>query len=885
MKILLQMMKHLLLMRDSPYNNITSIVREDPESAVFINNTDKTVYKKTRAKSQVSHQIAPGEGKVCSNWMRDEDFDIDAFPKHHGDGKYGLNYPREIKLTPHAFFGQRAMNHDKRWSRDSSYMFVGQQYVERHAIERNIGISMTKGRMKKDGNTTEVTPLENSFSILKKIPGTPSYWRVFRNDILAKMEQKGNFHGFFTLSCAEKRWPEVLTAILGSEGNKITFLTMPWDGREESILINDEPLSNMKDKIKWSEELRKNVMLITQMFDNRVRAFIKNILLKCGVDLYAYRLEWQIRGMPHIHGVFWLEDKIIKHLIDIKTGSLICNDELIKLIDKWVSCSLTNDNEELNEIVKEVNCHKHTKSCKKHSKTCRFNFPRFPSNYTMFAIQPSDDDDEDEDSNEEKISSAKNILTRVKERLEDLTEEEKEFSLKEFLDTFEPAITEKEYHDALSISQKGTKIILKRSLKEIFVNNYNPNFLLVWKANMDIQFCTDIYAVVTYITDYLTKSDSGFEKLLETVLKENPGSDYKEHLNSLKRIYFKHRQICYSEAIYRLLPTLQLKKSNLKTKFVTTGFPENRSTVFLPKYDEDAEDDDNDDEQTEKSHTADPSYSIAGRKGNYRKIRTVHEKYSIRPESEIMNKMCLAFFATVYETGKKPKTKKFNGQISEDIEKCYSIEVPKWLILDDGTCMRLRKSPAVLRIHSSKKKKDYEEQYSELLLFYPWRDENKDLHPDDCEAVLSCYNDNIQTILHNRELVLPYSSLVAEMRENIEQGVDMHPTHIGDLIASTIEQEDDDDSEILEPLDDTPVIAEEDYNNSNNVEKLKFKNPVVLDDNEMLNIARSLSKEQRMAFDRYVDYVKKLVCQKKYATADFFPPMIISTGNFYSFNK
>ena len=82
--------------------------------------------------------------------MRDEHFDIDAFPMHHGDGNYGLKHKRKTKIHPHKYFSQRIMNHDKRWRKDSSYVFVAQQYVERHAIERNIGVSMTKGKMKKD---------------------------------------------------------------------------------------------------------------------------------------------------------------------------------------------------------------------------------------------------------------------------------------------------------------------------------------------------------------------------------------------------------------------------------------------------------------------------------------------------------------------------------------------------------------------------------------------------------------------------------------------------------------------------------------------------------------------------------------------------------------
>ena len=36
-----------------------------------------------------------------------------------------------------------------------------------------------------------------------------------------------------------------------------------------------------------------------------------------------------------------------------------------------------------------------------------------------------------------------------------------------------------------------------------------------WQANLDIQFCLDSYAVVTYITDYLTKGDAGITKELK----------------------------------------------------------------------------------------------------------------------------------------------------------------------------------------------------------------------------------------------------------------------------------------------------------------------------------------------------------------------------------
>ena len=70
-----------------------------------------------------------------------------------------------------------------------------------------------------------------TLSIFKDIPGTPSYWRMFRNEIFARIEQLGPFHFFYTLSCAEMKWIEVLSSLLRNEGHKIDFHYEPKDGK------------------------------------------------------------------------------------------------------------------------------------------------------------------------------------------------------------------------------------------------------------------------------------------------------------------------------------------------------------------------------------------------------------------------------------------------------------------------------------------------------------------------------------------------------------------------------------------------------------------------------------------------------------------------------
>ena len=69
------------------------------------------------------------------------------------------------------------------------------------------------------------------------------------------------------------------------------------------------------------------------------------------------------------------------------------------------------------------------------------------------------------------------------------------------------------------------------------------DFIEAWQANMDIQFCLDNYAVITYITDYLTKGDAGLTKELRKALLETKHCNNFDQLNYLKLIYFKHKQV------------------------------------------------------------------------------------------------------------------------------------------------------------------------------------------------------------------------------------------------------------------------------------------------------------------------------------------------------
>ena len=88
-----------------------------------------------------SIKISPGEGKIPTNLLREDHFDVRAFPKHHPNGQYGFHHQRKHKLTAQTYFEQRLMNQDERFSRDPCYLFMACYYLERKSIERQIDIS------------------------------------------------------------------------------------------------------------------------------------------------------------------------------------------------------------------------------------------------------------------------------------------------------------------------------------------------------------------------------------------------------------------------------------------------------------------------------------------------------------------------------------------------------------------------------------------------------------------------------------------------------------------------------------------------------------------------------------------------------------------------
>ena len=761
--------------------------------------------------STESHAIAPGEGKIPSNLMRDKLWDVNAFPSFHPTGKFGFHHQRDIKLQPQQYFVQRLQNVKKRFSSSPPYVFAAQYYIERQQLEQNINISYLKGKVS-GGNLLE---LHDSFAVFDKIPGTPKYWLNKRYELLAKLENLGAFQFFFTLSMADMRWSEIVTSVLAQEGKRIEYNSSKYDD-PSIITIDGEPFEDYVKRESIHELVKDNVLTATRCFDQRVKTFIKHIIQgknspMC-VKYFNYRVEFQLRGAGHIHGVLWINvDQMEKMIpgITLALTSLRLHEQLSEkqcdiladFVDRFTCCSLQN---EVSEIVRQVQIHKHSRTCSKYGMTCRFSYPKFPSKKTFIAQPLSKTDFESDAKYKATVSKYTATLDSVRKVLGNLEEDKlASYSVNDVLNLAK--VKEKDYEKALSVSSVGTTIIMKRAVDEIYVNNYNPEWIRAWNGNMDLQVCLDYHAVITYITDYHSKDESGTMDFLKQAARDNSHKDRTELMRLLSQVFLTHRQNGECEAYYKIFPNLHLTDSNVKTVFVATNFPDQRYK-FLVKVSDNQNAPvtgiENEPENEGQEIDVEPELlepgsliSVAGKEGKFSAKTSVHERYALRPIA--IENICLAQFATLYESCSKISAKPVlfaNNIRGESTHKlvCSDIRdifLPNYIKLSDETYMKIRSYPAVLRKHKFRMDTQYHEfLFSDLLLYTPWRKESS-LYYHNFDKCLELYESKRESITFVQETLFPHMNTVQESQLLLETASDHRSTHIGDVINPQHEQD------------------------------------------------------------------------------------------------
>ena len=111
--------------------------------------------KKAKRDGSLVHELAPGEKKKLSDWLREENQDRKAFPHLVNDGRNGLyDKNRKRKLSASQNYSHKILNKNKKFAEDSDFIFVAQQYLERYSFENQASVLIQRGviRTSPDGS-------------------------------------------------------------------------------------------------------------------------------------------------------------------------------------------------------------------------------------------------------------------------------------------------------------------------------------------------------------------------------------------------------------------------------------------------------------------------------------------------------------------------------------------------------------------------------------------------------------------------------------------------------------------------------------------------------------------------------------------------------------
>ena len=204
----------------------------------------------------------------------------------------------------------------------------------------------------------------------------------------------------------------------------------------------------------------------------------------------------------------------------------------------------------------------------------------------------------------------------------------------------------------MKTSRAGYSIIKQRDIDEIFINSYNIEWLRAWNANLDIQIVLDYFAVITYVTDYYSKDDTGTMEVIKSALEQAKSDDLKEKMKIVSNAFLTHRQMGEAEAIYKLIPSMTLKHSNVTCQWVSLGRKEERSKRWMRASDED-------------SKSGKLLISIKDHEGLWYEQQDMWMKYLRRPMDKLRD-LCFAQFAKMYTSATKLKKDEENICNNED---------------------------------------------------------------------------------------------------------------------------------------------------------------------------------------------------------------------------
>jgi endonuclease/exonuclease/phosphatase (EEP) superfamily protein YafD len=709
--------------------------------------------------------FAPGEGNRPLGIFIDKDSEFLSFPTIYCGKRQADNSERLVPVHYSTLCKWELRSKDRRVAQSVPNIFYKLKKLQIRQIQGSASLSLRKcktkgktytaGDLKSESSLNKLINLDEGFRVFRNLRGSPPYFERCKKDLFAMIRQLGKPTWFCSFSAAETRWIHLIK-ILGR------------------LIDNKDYTEDEVKRMTWqkkSELIQKDPVTCARNFEHMVQLFIHNFIKSSShpigevVDFF-YRVEFQQRGSPHIHGLFW-----IKNTPEYGKDS---DEDIAKFVDRYVSCK--GDSDDLTELV-NLQRHKHSKTCKKRGHAvCRFNFPLPPMPRTMI-LEPLSETDLDENV----ADILKKALERIRSLLDSIKADETMTFVK-FLEMLD--LSEHEYIKAIRLSLKNNTLFLKRSPAEIRINCYNPHLLKAWKANMDIQFVLDPYACAVYILSYITKGQRGMSKLLRKACEEAKEGN-KNIVNKVRHIgnkFLNAVEISAQEAVYLVLQ-MPLRRSSRDFQFINTSDPDERT--FLLKSMDKIKD------------LPDNSLDIES--------DNVIKRYQRRPKQ--LQNLCLADFVAWYncksenKEQRKPKPNSpltndylpennLNDNVDDDLSDVEQTSENNEYEMKGGMTLVKRQKPRIIRSVRFNKNKDPENYCREQIMLYtPWRNETTDLLKD-----FQTYEDRFEVV---KDVIEQNRKQYENHTEALDQAVqDIESEEFGNVVAPNAQYRDEQDKEV-----------------------------------------------------------------------------------------
>ena len=745
--------------------------------------------------------IAPGEGKIPVSFTSEPDWEALAFVKEYSTGKNHFNTKRKIPISVSKYIHARLKSCDDRFASNPQYIFHCVDWVEKTAIASSIHFAERKryqreinaGQLRSQDGLREMIGSDVIYASFKNIRGTPQYFHNMSLDILAKYRQYGKPTIFLTGSAAEFEWTELIKVV----------------GRQYGETLSDDDIKNM-DRHTKCQYFKRNPVTVARQIDHIFSQLWGKVILSGMHPLgqilnYDDRSEFAQRGIEHFHAIL--------HVVDAPVIDKDPDEKVIEYIDNHITCQKPDDAELCKEVEAKLT-HKHTFTCrKKKGVTCRFNAPWPVSSKTIIARRK-------ETANIDHVKQKK-ILDRVLSTVNDLIKEYGDLSKVTEEELLQKSNVKKdEYYEVLSQTEKDVTIVYKRNPCDTLIGPYNTVIFSCLRANMNVQYITSIYALLTYLTTYLCKPERQMGELMRKASKEAYGKDIKSKMQPIANILANQREMSIHEGIKRAI-SLRYRRSNNDVIFVPTGFKKDR--VRMIKHHS----------ILDTLHPDDPDVYAPN----------LLDKYEHRPDK--LENMCYADFAAAYVTDHKKSldsedimnyTTNNVAEIEENLnEKCITITLK-----DRFGKMKKRSKACIIRFRPISKDKNSEQYYfQKLQLYFPWRNEDELLNFD--QTYKSRYEEVESQILDNINRHEPFANIdIEELPEPYEREESEEEDNISDDFAMF-------DPSLID-LDETSEVSHSHPTAHASVET------VLMENDTFYQLCSQMNKKQQQLFNFIMQY-------------------------------